>query len=145
MPAGLRQRIHDICRDYMLGRLEEVFEAIDDEIEFSVYAPPDVLPAAVARQKSKAAFAALLLEVQAEYEHLSYRPHVIGGDATTAAVAILARLRRRSTGEVFDVFIVHYVRFRDGRMVEMREFVDHGQGIEQLLAHKPAAPHSSAA
>lgn len=139
MPAKLRQHIHDICRNYTLGRLEQVFDKVDEEIEFVVHAPPDILPA-ISPQKGRAALAALLLKVQAEYEHLSYQPHVVGGDAHTAAVAILARLRRRSTGELIDLFITDFVRFRDDRLVELREYVDRAAGVEQLFARKSSAP-----
>ena len=68
-----------------------------------------------------------------------YRPHIIGSNADTAAVAIQARLRRRSSGEIIDLFITDFVRFRDGRLVELREFVDHLEGVEQLLARKSSA------
>ena len=113
--------------------------SIDDDIDFVIYAPPDIVPPH-ARQKGKAALGAVLLKVQAEFEYLSYRPRVVGCDADTAAVAILARLRRRSTGEIVDLFITNFVRFRDGRMVEMREFVDRAEGVEALFARKNNPP-----
>jgi len=117
----------------MLGRLDSVLGSIDDDIDFVIYAPPDIVPAHP-RQKGKAALGAILLRVQAEFEYLSYRPHVVGADANSAAVAILARLRRRSTGDNVDLFISNFVRFRNGRMIEMREFVDHADGVEKLFA-----------
>lgn len=135
MPATLRQRIHEMCRDYMLGRLDVVLDRIDDDIEFIVHAPPDIV-APRPRQKGKAALGVILLQVQAEFEYLSYRPHVIAGNGTTAAVAIAARLRRRSTGEIVDLFVADFVRFRDGLLVELLEFVDYAEAIEQIFARR---------
>lgn len=119
----------------MLGRLEAVFDHVDDEIDFVIFGPSDII-SPQPRQKGKAALGAAILAVQAEFEHLSYRPHVIIGDGATAAVEIMARLRRRSNGEVIELFITDFVRFREGRLVELREFIDHPEGIEQLLSRR---------
>lgn len=122
----------------MLGRLDVVLSGVDDDVDFVICAPADIVPPH-GRKRGKAALAAILLKVQSEFEYLSYQPYVIGGEADSVAVVILARLRRRSTGSIIPLFIVNFVRFRDGRIVEMREFVNRADGVEQLFARKDAS------
>lgn len=138
MSADLRRRINDLCRDFMLGRLDVVLGAVDDDIDFSIYAPPDIV-ASQGRKHGKAALAAIWLKLQSEFEYLKYRPHVLNGVADMVAVVIAADLRHRSSGDVVSLFIADFIRFRRGRIVEMREFANRAEGVEQLFARKNAS------
>jgi ketosteroid isomerase-like protein len=140
MAVDLRDWVRNLCLDYASGRLDVVLSNVDDQVEFVIYAPPDIVPSH-SRKRGKAALAATLLKVQADFEYLSYRPHVIGGDAQTAAVIILARLRHRTSGRVNDLFITNFLRLRDWRIVEMREFVERADTVERMFGR--AAPHAT--
>lgn len=136
----LREWVRNLCLDYASGRLDVVLSKVDDNVDFVIYAPPEIVPLH-ARKRGKAALAAILLKVQADYEYLSYRPHVVAGDADTAAVIILARLKHRATGRIDDLFITNFVRLRDWRIIEMREFVDRADIVERMFGR--AAPHAA--
>ena len=41
-----------------------------------------------------------------------------------------------ATGQIGDFIVVKFMRFRGDRIVELREFVDHAEGVEQLFARK---------
>lgn len=140
MAMDLREWVRNLCLDYASGRLDVVLSNVDENVDFIVYAPPDIVPPH-GRKKGKAALAAVLLKVQADFEYLSYRPHVVGGDADTAAVIVLARLKHRATGRIDDLFITNFVRLRDWRIVEMREFVQKADAVEKIFGH--AAPHAA--
>ena len=135
MATDLQEWVHELCRDYMRGRLDSVLSRVDDDIDFVIYAPPDIVPPQP-RRRGQAALAAILLKVQSQFEYLSYQPFIVGGEPDTAAVVILARLKHRATGTIIPLFIANFVRFRDGRMVEMREFVNRAECVEQLFARK---------
>ena len=135
MAADLTQRIYDLCRDYMLGRLDVVLSGVDDDVDFIIYAPAEIVPRH-GRQRGKAALASILLKAQSQFEYLSYQPHVVNGDGDTFAVVILAHLKHRTTGNVIPLFIASFVRFRAGLIVEMREFVSRAEGVEQLFARR---------
>jgi ketosteroid isomerase-like protein len=128
--VDLRQWTQDLCRDYTAGRLDLVINRVDDNVDFVIFAPPEIVPPH-SRKRGKLALVEMLLKVQAEYEYLSYRPHVLGGDADTGGAVILARLRHRTTGRIFDLLVSVFVRFREGRIVEFREFVDRVDAVDQ--------------
>lgn len=132
MSAELHRRIHDLCRDYMLGRIDAALAVIDDNIDFTIHAPDDLMQSG-GRRRGKAALAALWLKAHSAYEYLSYRPHVLdGGDGVVAAV-IAARLKHRANDDVLTLLIAKFVRFHEGRIVELHEFSDHADGVELSL------------
>jgi len=49
---------------------------------------------------------------------------------------VLARLRQRASGRVIQLFIADFLRFRDGRIVEMREFMDSFDAVQQVLGRE---------
>ena len=53
-----------------------------------------------------------------------------------AAVIIFARFIQRRTGRSISTMIAHFLRFRNGRIVELREFMDSFHTVKQLLGRE---------
>ena len=49
---------------------------------------------------------------------------------------MLARLRQRMTGRIIQLFVAHFLRLQSGRIVELREFIDSFDPVEQVLGRE---------
>ena len=61
--------------------------------------------------------------------------------ADHAAAIVLAGMRQRATGRTIQIRFAHFVRFRDGRIIEFREFLDSMQS-SRSWATKSRSPRT---
>jgi ketosteroid isomerase-like protein len=111
----------------------------DDDVIMTSYAPIEVFPA-LGRRQGKAAVAATMQAMHADFEHLSYTPVFMVTEAEAAAVIVLARLRQRKTDRIIQLFVAHFLRLQNGRIVELREFMDSFDAVQQVLGREIFAP-----
>ncbi len=135
MSEELRARIYDLYTAYRLGRIDFVLNSYDDEAELISYAPINVFPY-LGRQRGKAAIAATMKKVHADFEILSYQPIFMVVENDNAGTIVMARLRQRSTDRIIQLLVAHFIRLRDGRIVEIREFMDSFDAVQQVLGHE---------
>jgi ketosteroid isomerase-like protein len=131
----LRQRLTAIYAAYERSDLDAVLSAFDENADFISYLPRDVFPY-LGHRAGKAAIAATLQAVHAQFEFLSYQPTFMVTEGETAAAMIEMRLRQRSTGRTINVRLGHFMRFSHGRIVEFREFTDSFDAVQQVLGHE---------
>jgi len=110
--------------------LDFVLNAIDDDIEFISYAPIKVFPF-LGHRRGKAAMSEALHGALAAFEFLSCEPIFMVVELESAAVMLFARGRRSVQG-----MLAHFVRFRNGKIVELREFMDSFRAAEQALGRE---------
>jgi ketosteroid isomerase-like protein len=135
MSDSLRERIYALCADHAAGRVDAVVDAFADDIDYVCYAPVDVFPY-LGRRRGKAEVAASLKAAHAEFEYLSYQPIFVVAEKDDGAAIVLVRLKQRSTGRIIHLFVAHFVRFRDGRIAELREFMDSFDVVQQVLGRE---------
>jgi uncharacterized protein len=135
MSEELRARIYDLYSAYRTGRLDFVLNSFDDKAEFISYAPVDVFPY-LGRQHGKAAIVETMKKVHADFELLTYQPIFMVVEKDDAGVIVMARLRQRATGRIIQLLIAHFIRFRDSRIVELREFMDSFDAVQQVLGRE---------
>ena len=54
----------------------------------------------------------------------------------TAAAIVLARLRQRTTNRIIQLFVADFFRLENGRIVELREFMDSFDAVQQVLGRE---------
>lgn len=140
MNQALRERLHTLYAALKLGQFDFVLNACDDDIEFISYSPVEIFPF-LGHRRGKAAVAEALRGGQQEFELLTYEPIAMVLEAEQAAVQIFARAVNRLTGRPGQALVAHFLRFRDGKIVEMRQFMDSYRAAEQMLGCRlvPAA------
>jgi uncharacterized protein len=135
MPTNLRVRVIDLYAAYAKGRVDFVLNSIDDDIDFVSYAPTDIFPY-LGHHRGKAGFAEVMRTAHATFEFLAYEPVFLVVEGNDAAAMISMRLRQRSTGRVIRMFVAEFLRFRDGRIYDFREFMDTFDAVQQVLGHE---------
>ena len=143
MSELLRKRLYDLYAAYADGRIDEVLRDFDDNVVMTSYAPVDIFPY-LGRKQGKAAVAATMKTAHAEFEYLAYQPVFMVTEQEDAAVIILARLRQRTTGRTIQLFIADFIRLTQGRIVELRQFMDSFDAVQQVLGREisiPQTPH----
>jgi ketosteroid isomerase-like protein len=81
----------------------------------------------------KAAVLEALGGIARDYLLESYLPQATVVDGDWAAVMSDVTFRQRATGRILRFHIADFLRFRDGRVVEFREFTNTFDVVEQAL------------
>ncbi len=137
MSELLRKRLYELYAAYADGRIDAALREFDDGVVMTSYAPVDIFPY-LGRKQGKAAVAATMKTAHAEFDYLAYQPVFMVTEAEDAAVIILARLRQRATDRIIQLFIADFIRFQKGRIVEIREFMDSFDAVQQVLGREIA-------
>src|SRR5581483_3712685 len=135
MPESLRERLNTLYAAFRLGNLDFVLNAFDENIEFISYSPIEIFPF-LGHHRGKQAMGQVLKAGYDEFEFITYEPVFMVCTDDDAAAIIFARFIQRTTGRSITTMIAHFIRFHDGRIVELREFMDSFNAVKQLLGRK---------
>jgi len=115
--------------------IDRVVPFIDDDIEWTISGPVDVLPFC-GKRRGKAAVLDLMRRVVPEVftiYNFVIDTMVIDGDRVATFNRLSARLG--GDGRVISYRLAHFMRFRDGKVVENLSLIDSFDAAEQVLGH----------
>jgi ketosteroid isomerase-like protein len=127
-----RAAVNDLYDAYAKGDGERVARYIDDQIDWVIHGPVQVFPFAGARRGKHAVLEALGA-IAKDYSVERYVPQQVVVDGDNAAVMSNVAFKQRATGRVLSFHVADFMRFRDGRIVEFREFANTFDLVEQAL------------
>jgi ketosteroid isomerase-like protein len=122
----------DLYQAYRDGNAQRVADIIDDEIDWVIYGPVEVFPFEGSR-KGKPAVLAVLAGIANEYKLERYQPEILIAENDRAAVLSDVTFEQRASGRKLRFRLVNFLRFRNGRLIEFREFADTFDVVEQAL------------
>jgi len=137
MNSPLRERLNSLYAAFRFGNVDFLLNAFEEDIEFVSYSPQGVFPF-LGHHRGKSAMANVLKAGYAEFDFVTYEPVFMVCEGENAAVIIFARMIHRSTRRSIQTMIAHFMRFRGGQIVELREFMDSFSAVEQMLGRKIA-------
>ena len=108
---------------------------IYDEIDFVSYTPVENFPC-LGKQAGKAAVVNSLKIIHAHFEFVTFQPILLVVQDEDAAPTIMARLKQGTNGRIIRLVVAWFFRFRDGKAVEFREFMDSFDAVEQVLGRE---------
>ena len=111
---------------------DRVAALIHDDIEWIIYGPVQVFPFHGPR-RGKAQVLDALAAIGKDYLLERYVPEIIIVEDDRAAVVSDAAFKQRATGRTLTMRLANFLRFRDGLLVEFREFSDTFDVVEQAL------------
>ncbi len=130
--AALRERLATLYAALRLGQLDFVLNALDDNVEFVSYSPLAIFPF-LGHRRGKAAMAEALKGAHDEFDIVSYEPLSIVAESAEAAVVLFVRGVNRKTRRSVQLSVAHFLRFKNGKIVEIKEFMDSFSAAEQVL------------
>jgi ketosteroid isomerase-like protein len=135
MSEFLRKRLYDLYAAYAAGEIETVLREFDDNVVMTSYAPVEIFPF-LGRKRGKTALADTMRTIRDGYDYLTYQPIFMVTEHDDAAVIVLARLRQRASGRVIQLFVADFLRLSQGRIVELRQFMDSFDAVQQVLGRE---------
>lgn len=130
-----RAAVKDLYASYAARDFARVAALLADDIDWIIYAPMHVFPFA-GHRAGKAAVLAALGGIETDYSIESYVPKVMIAEDDWASVMSDVAFKQRSTGRLLRFNIADFMRVRDGRIVEFREFANTFDVVEQALGHE---------
>ena len=135
MNTGLRERLNTLYAALKLGQFDFVLNSLDDDVEFISYAPVEIFPF-LGHRRGKAAMADVLSGAYKSFDFVTYEPLSMILESENVAVQIFVRVVHRKTRRSVQVVVAHFLRFRDGKIAEIREFMDSFRAAEQALGRQ---------
>ncbi len=135
MGEMIEERIRNLYSSYEHGSLDFVAHAFADDAVFITLAPTDVFPY-LGERRGKKAIRKSIDEIAELFETITYKPVFMVTDEDSGAAIVLARFRQRATDRTIRLFVAHFFQFRRGEIVELREFMDSFDAVEQVLGRE---------
>jgi ketosteroid isomerase-like protein len=127
-----RAAVRELYDAYARRDFDRVAQFIDDDIDWIIYGPVQVFPFA-GQRRGKAAVLEALGGIADDYALERYQPRITIVEGDRAAVLSDVAFTQRSTGRMVSLLIANFLHFRDGRVIEFREFANTFDVVEQVL------------
>lgn len=130
-----RNVVEAFYRAYAARDTRRVAEFLDDDVEWTISGPVDVLPFCGVRSGKAAVLDTMERLVPGVFAIFSFEVDsmLIDGDR----VATLCRLAARCGHQdrVVSYRLSHFLRFRDGKVIENVSLIDSFNAVEQVIGH----------
>lgn len=133
--GALHERLDALYAAFRRGQIDFVLNALDDDIEFVSHSPIQIFPF-LGHRRGKAAMAEALRGAHEEFDILSFEPISKVVESEEAAVLLFVRGINRKTQRSVQLSIAHFVTFQNGKIVEIKEFMDSFSAAEQVLGRE---------
>lgn len=130
-----RSVVEEFYRAYAARDADKVAEFLDDEVEWTISGPVDLLRFCGTRHGKTAVVEIIERLVPAVFHIFSFVPDAILVDGDRAATLNRLAARRRDDGRVISYRLAHFLRFRDGKVIENISLIDSFDAVEQVLGH----------
>lgn len=114
------------------GDIDTALTCFDDDIDFLAHAPVDILPH-LGHRRGKEAMQQMWRTLHSRYSHMRYDLPFIAEEGDSAAVIIRVYFRKSEKDRVVQMDIADFYRFRNGRIVQVRQFMDSFDVAQQVL------------
>lgn len=135
MTKAVHERLATLYAAFRLGQLDFVLNALADDVEFISYSPVALFPF-LGHRRGKAAVAEALRGAHQEFEIVSYEPTSMLVENEQAAIVLFVRGINRKSRRSVQFSAAHFIRFRNGKIAEIKEFMDSFNAAEQMLGRE---------
>ncbi len=132
MDLTTRDSVTELYDAYARRDFDRVADIIDEDVDWIIYGPVQVFPFAGQRRGRKAVLEALA-GIAKDYVLERYETRIVVVEEDRAAVMSDVAFQQRSTGRTVSTQLANFLRFRNGKLVEFREFANSFDLVEQAL------------
>ena len=130
-----RALVKAFYRAYAARDVAKIAEFLDDDVEWTISGPIDVLPFC-GTHRGKADVLYLIEHLVPEVlQTFSFVPDAILVDGDRVAMLNRQSARRTDDRRVISYRVANFMRFRDGKLVENLSLLDSFDAVEQVLGH----------
>ena len=133
-----RRHVLDFLNVLYSGDVEATLERCTDDIEFLANAPIDILPH-MGHRRGKEAMRQMWTTIHGRYSGMRYEVPILVAEDDQVAANLRVFFRKSSNDRIVQFDIAAFYRFRDGRIVQIREILDTFDLVQQLLERDVAA------
>jgi ketosteroid isomerase-like protein len=130
--SATRASVIALYEAYRKGDAERVSALIHDDIDWIIHGPVQVFPFEGPR-RGKAAVLDVLGAIGKDYALENHTLEIVIIEGDRAAVLANVAFVQRTTNRTLRMRLVNFLRFRDGKLIEFREFSDTFDAVEQAL------------
>jgi uncharacterized protein len=127
--------MNELYDAYARGDFDRMATLVDEDIDWLIYAPVMVFPMAGPR-RGRAAVMQTFREIAQAYVMESYQREIVVVEGDRAAVMADVRMRQRTTGRALRFRVANFMRYKNGRLAEFREFINSFDVAEQALGRE---------
>jgi uncharacterized protein len=133
-----RKIVLDFLAAFYSGDIEQALDLCTDDIDFLSHAPVDLLPH-LGHRRGRRELSDTWKTLHGRYSSMRYEvPHLVA-DGDQAACIIRIFFRKSERDRVVQTDIADFYTFRDGRIAQIRQFMDSFNVVEQVLERDVAA------
>jgi ketosteroid isomerase-like protein len=123
--------VRKIYDDFAQARFDRLSEILDEDVDFLSHAPSDIFPY-LGRRRGRADVLESLLAVHQKLEILSFWPMTTVVENDQAALTVVIKVKDRVTERTANFLGAHFLRFRDGRIVNYCAIIDSLDAVRQM-------------
>jgi ketosteroid isomerase-like protein len=127
-----RERILAFLDAVYARNTDRVLEFLHDDIDFVGYAPVQIFPY-LGHRHGKSEIAETLAAIHHRYSQVRHEVTFIVVEGNKAAVTLKAYLQKRDHDRIVQIQSAHFYTLQDGLIVEMRQFLDSFDIVQQVL------------
>jgi len=127
-----QQRVLNFLDAFHSGNIEGALACCSDDIDFIAHAPVDLLPH-MGHRRGKAEVGEMWRIIHARYSNMRYYVPIIVAERDKVALTIRAFLRKRGNDRVVQIDIAAFFTIRDGRIAQIRQFLDFFDLVQQMI------------
>ena len=136
MPTPIsRQLVRDYFQACVSRDPERIARFLDDDVEWSLGGPVDLLPFCGQRHGKSAVIDTIVRLAPSSIRLTDMEPEELLIDGDRAASLLRLSAIHASTGRTVSYRCAQFLRFHDGKLVEFRALIDSFDAAEQVLGH----------
>ena len=135
-----RSIVEAFYKAYAARDVDKIAKFLDDDIEWTVSGPVDVLPFCGTHRGKANVLDLISRQIPQVLRTFSFVPDAILVDGDEVAMLNRQTSRRTDDGRVSSYRVANFIRFRDGKVVTNLSLLDSFDAVEQVLG-RPLALH----
>jgi ketosteroid isomerase-like protein len=143
--AEMRNFIRAFCDALGSRNPSKLRPMLADDVEWTVFGPIDYFPIFGHRRGKDDVIEAMCRQI-ADYLHIQrcdFERMLFDGDSAASLVRMTAE--HIPSGRVLSFRLAQFIRFRDGKLIEMRAILDSFDIVEQVVAASQTGPTTATA
>lgn len=127
-----RKTILAFLEAFYAGDIDRALDLCTDDVDFLSYAPVDLLPH-LGHRRGRQQLAETWKTLHGRYSHMRYEVPYLVAEDDQAACIIRIFLHKSARDRVVQTDIADFYKLRDGRIAQIRQFMDSFNVVEQVL------------